>query len=75
MTHPVKRMLRIGLPAVALSLAPVAFTAGDGFVERQACAQSGTCCPEEGSLCIIGTHFARNYYFKGEGRCQSPSQT
>jgi hypothetical protein len=30
---------------------------------------TGTCCPETGSLCIIGTTSAQNYYYKSEGPC------
>jgi hypothetical protein len=65
----IKHYVGIGSFATVLSLAPLAFSPGRGIEEQQACAQSGTCCPEPGSICVIGTNFARDYYFKPSGRC------
>lgn len=70
MTRGLKHALQIGLPAVLLSIAPLTFTMEAGVTEQQACAQSGTCCREADSLCIVGGNFARDYYFKKEGPCQ-----
>lgn len=70
MTHLLKRSLQIGAFAGLMTLAPVTFSADEGVAERRACAQSGSCCPEAESLCVIGQHFARGYYFKPEGSCR-----
>lgn len=31
---------------------------------------SGTCCPETGSICIVGGIEKQNYYYKAEGPCR-----
>lgn len=50
---------------------PVAFTPERGVVGNQACAQSGTCCPEPGSTCVIGTFSKADAYFKESGSCKA----
>ncbi|MFZ1288465.1 MAG: hypothetical protein WAR79_00120 [Melioribacteraceae bacterium] len=33
-------------------------------------AVTGTCCTENGSLCIVGEHVFDNKYYKAEGPCK-----
>jgi len=30
---------------------------------------AGTCCKEDESICIVGSHEIHNYYLKGVGSC------
>ena len=68
--HRVTRFLRVACPVAVLALAPVAFTPERGVVENQACAQSGTCCPEPGSTCVIGDFSRADAYYKPSGSCK-----
>ncbi|HEX6036799.1 hypothetical protein [Longimicrobium sp.] len=42
---------------------------------QEAACQDGTCCPEEKSTCVVGTHAEPNYYYKPQGGCKVVSQT
>ncbi len=60
--------------AVFTASAPVTAGAGGLRVHEAAC-QDGTCCPEEKSTCVVGTHAEANYYYKPQGPCKVVTQT
>jgi hypothetical protein len=53
---------------------PVTADAGGLHVQEAAC-QDGTCCPEDKSTCVVGTHAETGYYFKPQGSCKNIDQT
>ena len=59
---------------VLTAAAPVTLDA-DGVRVREAACQDGTCCAEEKSTCVVGTHAEPNYYYKPQGSCKPVSQT
>lgn len=71
----VTRFLRVACAATVLALTPLAFTPERGVVENQACAQSGTCCPEVGSTCVIGDFSKADAYYKTSGSCKDNGVT
>ena len=40
-----------------------------GFLVRAAACQNGSCCGEEKSTCVVGTHAEPNCYYKPHGSC------
>ena len=52
------------------AFAPAAYTADEGV--RLSEAKCATCCPEEGSTCIVGDKAASGYYYKASGSCTPP---
>jgi hypothetical protein len=62
-----KRLIALAAVVVVAALLP-------GEVEAVAtCADNGTCCPEERSLCVWSPNdFLMNYYWHGPGSCKSP---
>lgn len=71
MTRRMKRNLQIGSSAALLTLAPLALSFDNGLTEQQACAQTGTCCPESTSFCLVGENVVRDAYYKSEGPCKN----
>jgi hypothetical protein len=71
MRSTIKKVLLAGVPLFALTAAPIGFTQDKGLGAAEACAQSGTCCSEWGSTCIIGSYVRENAYYKAEGSCYS----
>jgi len=69
------RFLRVACPVTVLALTPLAFTWERGVVENEACAQSGTCCPEAGSTCVIGNFSRADAYYKPSGSCKDVDGT
>ncbi len=68
-------MTRRFIPRILL-LAGTAFAAASpvtvdssGFRAQEAACQNGTCCGEEKSTCVVGTHAEPNYYYKPHGSC------
>jgi len=39
------------------------------FSEITVGAQTGTCCPEKGSYCIVGTHYHPDHFYLTSGSC------
>jgi hypothetical protein len=71
MTQQRKQRLRIIAALVALTAAPLTVKAGVPVL-NEACAQvddSGTCCPQAGSICVVGQYVAENHYYKTSGAC------
>lgn len=61
------------LPGILAASVPV--TAGPrGLQPAVAACQDGTCCPEEGSTCIVGDIQRPNKYYKSSGSCTDPKQ-
>ena len=64
-------MLRIAVLALIISLIPLAFGKNDGnrpltLVKlglNDACAHGGTCCYEEGSVCVFNQQSFPNHYY------------
>lgn len=56
------------LAATVGAASPVTFGSSGLRVQEAAC-QNGTCCGEEKSTCVIGTHAEANYYYKPHGSC------
>lgn len=71
MTDRMKRFLRAACPATVLALTPLAFTPERGIVEKEACAQTGSCCAEPGSTCVIGSYVREDAHYKADGSCKS----
>lgn len=72
-----KRLIRRTLllsGAVLTASAPITADA-DGLRVQEAACQDGTCCPEEKSTCVVGTHAEANYYYKPKGSCTVVVQT
>jgi hypothetical protein len=61
----------LGLVASAFvtASAPVTISVDRGVQPQAAECQSGTCCPEDKSTCVIGGHQIGGYYHKAEGSC------
>jgi hypothetical protein len=49
--------------------APVKLSVQRGVEAQAAECQSGTCCPEDRSTCVIGGYQVGGYYQKPSGRC------
>ena len=60
--------------AALTASAPVTADAGGLRVQEAAC-QDGTCCPEDKSTCVVGTHSETGYYYKPQGSCKIIDQT
>ncbi len=71
-----KAYLRIVLvlSCVAATAAPVTLAPGGGVQPARAECQTGTCCPEDGSWCIIGDTQREDYYHKASGSCTGRTQ-
>lgn len=54
--------------AFVTASAPVTISV-DGVEPQAAECQTGTCCPEDKSTCVIGDHQIGDYYHKAEGSC------
>jgi hypothetical protein len=63
--------LAILLTAGVAALAPVSVSFHGVHLQTAAC-QSGTCCPEERTMCIVGTSEVPDHYFKSSGSCKVP---
>lgn len=63
----------LGLVSVAFvtASAPVTISVDRGVQPQAAECQSGTCCPEDRSTCVIGTTQVGGYYHKAEGPCNN----
>lgn len=66
-----RRRVRWGSVAIGalLGAAPVTVSREHGVEAQAAECQSGTCCPEERSTCVIGTVQVGDYYHKAKGSC------
>lgn len=53
---------------VGAAASPVTFDSS-GFRVQEAACQSGTCCSEEKSTCVVGTTAEANYYYKPHSSC------
>lgn len=61
------------IPVVVAAAVPV--TIGPrGLQSAVALCQDGTCCPEEGSTCVVGDIQRPNKYYKSSGSCKDPTQ-
>lgn len=61
------------VPAAVAAVVPV--TVGPrGLEAAEALCQDGTCCPEEGSTCVVGDIQRPNKYYKSSGSCKDPTQ-
>lgn len=64
------RRLCLGVAAVACAVVPASYTPESGLQAATASCQSGTCCPEPGSLCVIGDWIRKDkYLLAGGGSC------
>jgi hypothetical protein len=61
------------LPGVLAGSIPVA-TSLRGLQSATAACQDGTCCPEQGSTCVVGNNQRPERYYKPSGSCTEPSQ-
>ncbi|HEV7587671.1 MAG TPA: hypothetical protein VGO40_06035 [Longimicrobium sp.] len=62
------------LPLIVAASVPVA-TGPRGLQLAVAACQDGTCCPEEGSTCVVGTNQLPNRYYISSGSCtRDPKQ-
>lgn len=72
MPKPLRRLALFS--AVILSAAaPATYSPDQGLHEATLECQSGTCCPEDKSTCVIGGHQVAGYYQKPEGSCKQAS--
>lgn len=71
-TWLIRRMIL--LASAVLAAAPITVNA-DGLGVQEAACQDGTCCPEEKSTCVVGTHAEANYYYQPKGSCKVVTQT
>lgn len=58
------------LPVLLACAIPVTFSRGRLVAATAEC-QDGTCCPERGSICVVGTHQIDDKYFKDAGSCST----
>jgi len=66
--HVVRPFGLVILPMVLAASVPV--TAGSrGLHPAVAACQDGTCCPEEGSTCVVGTNQRPDKYYLSSGSC------
>lgn len=63
------RKLRKVFLAVVIAGAGPAPISGRGIAPAEVACQSGTCCEEPKSLCIIGSWMLLHKYAKAEGSC------
>lgn len=63
--------LGLVLGAFVTASAPVTISVDGGIQPQAAECQSGTCCPEDKSTCVIGTTQVGGYYHKPEGPCNN----
>ena len=68
-TVPVLRWPAILLGAFLTASAPVTITDRGALTTRTAECQTGTCCPEDKSVCVIGSSKLFGYYQKASGSC------
>ena len=66
-----KKML---LPAAGLFVLSLAFSLQSGNVNANQAFASGTCCPEDGSICSLDRHHYENKYYIYEGPCNKEVQ-
>jgi hypothetical protein len=69
-----KTVIHAAVLGVAFAAAPLAVSPGEGVTANNACAQvktpsTGTCCPQNFSVCITPSGNLYNYYYKSEGPC------
>jgi len=68
-----KSRLPLLLFAALSAIAPVTI-APTGMLEKaELRCQDGTCCPEIGSFCVVGTYQRENKYYKPAGKCIDPT--
>lgn len=70
---PVLRWPAILLGAFLTASAPVTITDRGALAPRTAECQTGTCCPEDKSTCVIGSAKVTGYYQKASGSCGNES--
>jgi hypothetical protein len=70
-----KHLRRLALFSVVTlsAAAPVTYSPDRGLHEAAVECQSGTCCPEEKSTCVIGGNQVAGYFHKPEGSCKQAS--
>jgi hypothetical protein len=71
--HMVRPFGLVIVPATLAASVPVT-TGPRGLQPAVAACQDGTCCPEEGSTCVVGTNQRENRYYKSGGSCTDPKQ-
>jgi hypothetical protein len=72
--HLVRPIGVVVLPAILAASVPVT-TDAHGVRPAVAACQDGTCCPEEGSTCVVGTNQLANRYYLSSGSCtRDPKQ-
>jgi len=69
MTAQRLRWAGVCLGAFLTASAPVTVSLERGVQPRSAECQDGTCCPEDKSTCVIGSHQVGDYYHKSSGPC------
>ena len=60
-------------PAILAGVGPSSIGPHGPEVAVAAC-QDGTCCPEEGSTCVVGTIARPNKYYKSSGSCKGATE-
>jgi hypothetical protein len=63
------RWLGLVSGAFVTASAPVTVSVERGVQPQVAECQSGTCCPEDKSTCVIGSNQNKGYYHQAEGPC------
>ena len=63
--------LLLATAAVAAAFMPVSISMRGIEATRAAC-QSGTCCPEDRTMCIVGDNQVPDHYFISSGSCKTP---
>ncbi len=66
-----RRLRSAFVVAVIASTIPASIS-GRGIAPAEIECQSGTCCPEIKSICIIGSWLLADRYGKAEGSCTTP---
>lgn len=61
------------VPAILAGAVPVTIGPHGPEVTVAAC-QDGTCCPEEGSTCVVGNVARTNKYYKSSGSCKGATE-
>lgn len=71
----VSTILQAGFLAAAITAAPLAYSPQNGVGPASGCAQTiknpgtGTCCPDDDSICVTPTGNINGHFYKPEGRC------
>lgn len=66
-----RRLALLSSVLVLFMSAPVAFSQTSGVAFNDACAQTGTCCPQMGEVCMLGDDVIPNHYYMESGSCNS----